>query len=465
LGLSGLPILSTLAHIHQQLAARDVEAAEEALIAAHGQADAFDYEMACADLYMTKCQFDLAVARLNNARRMRALDARVWYALGVCFYHLGQFDEQIAAQRQAVKLNPMAAKAVMRLAAGHLLLGEYAEALALYERAVNIDPEDAELWCGYGTMLQVWGDDAQAVRVYRGALDLNPAFPEAETGLGFALLKNGQWDEGWKRFEGRWKLRPFGAAWDYRPPPVWSGESAELMGRRVLLRCEQGHGDTIQFCRYIPRVQELAYKVWLVGRPSMRRLLAPLEVTFVDEGADWPEHDVMIGLMSLAGVFGTTTENCPPPATLHVEPRAQRARVGVCWHGGSRSNEPLAHADDVRRSIPWEAFAPIAAVTPCVSLQEEDLGGGDWLDTAQVIAGLDLVITVDTAVAHLAATLGVETWMLARRGGCWRWLEHGETTVWYPSMKIYRQPVLSEWGPVIERVVADLKELVDAHEL
>lgn len=439
---------------------RDVQAAEDALYAAHGVADMFDYEMACADTYMTKCQFDLAIARLGNAKAMRPLDARVWYAEGICWYHLGDFDRQIACQRQAVKLWPMLAKAHLRLAAGHLLKGEFPEALALYERAVNLDPDDAELWAGYGTMLQVWGEDEAAVRAFRRAVSLNTNFPEGEAGLGFALLKNGEWLEGWKRFEARWRLRPYGAAWDYKPPPVWSGSADEIVGKRVLLRCEQGHGDTIQFCRYIPMVRERAAEVWLVGRPSMQRLMSGFGVPYICEGEAWPEHDLMIGLMSLAGVFGTTLENCPSPAVLHVEPRKQAARVGVCWHGGARTEEPLAHADDVRRSIVWDVFEPITRVTPCVSLQEEDLGVSDWQDTANIVAGLDLVITVDTAVAHLAATLGVETWMLARRGGCWRWLEHGSDTVWYPAMKIYRQPVLNEWVPVVEQVVRDLGEWV-----
>lgn len=452
--------MTTLTHIHEQIARREVVEAEQSLIDAHGNAPAFDYEMACADLHMALCQFDLAVQRLNNARVMAPLDFRVWYALGVCFYHLGQFDAQIEAQRQAVKLNPMAAKAVMRLASGHLLLGHFAEALALYERAVNIDANDAELWSGYATMLHVMGDDKSAIAHYRRALELNPDFPEAKTGLGFVLLRDGQWEEGWRHFEGRWKLKPFGAPWDFRPPPVWSGHADKLIGKRVLIRCEQGHGDTIQFSRFIPLVKALAAEVWIVGRPSMYRLLAP-EAEFVPEGDPWPEHDLVVGMMTLAGVFGTTVDRCPPPAWLCTAPRKQVARVGVCWHGGARNEEPLAHADDIRRSISWEAFAPITEVVPCISLQEEDLPpGGDWQDTADIIAGLDLVITVDTAVAHLAATLGVETWMLARAGGCWRWLTYGERTVWYPSMRIYRQPALNEWGPVIREVVADLERWV-----
>lgn len=456
--------MTTLAHIHDQIARREIAEAEQALIFAHGNVPAFDYEMACADLHMTLCQFDMALQRLNNARVMAPLDARVFYAMGVAFYHLGQFHEQIEAQRQAVKLNPMAAKAVMRLASGHLLIGHFAEALALYERAVNIDANDAELWSGYATMLHVMGDDKSAIAHYRRALELNSDFPEARTGLGFVLLRDGQWQEGWKHFEGRWKLKPFGAPWDFKPPPVWAGHANELIGKRVVIRCEQGHGDTIQFCRFVPLVQKLAKEVTIVCRPSMRVLMSAFPVPVILEGMPWGEPDMVIGMMTLAGVFGTTVDHCEPPAPLIVRPRKQHSRVGVCWHGGARNEEPLAHADDIRRSIPWETFAPITAVVPCISLQEEDLPpGGDWQDTADIIAGLDLVITVDTAVAHLAATLGVETWSLLRAGGCWRWLSWGERSVWYPAMKLYRQPALNEWGPVITQVVADLEKWADAH--
>jgi hypothetical protein len=195
---------------------------------------------------------------------------------------------------------------------------------------------------------------------------------------------------------------------------------------------------------------------------------APLERLFkrsfpdveviVQERDPMPEHDVLTALMSLPQVFGTTLGNCPPPARFLVEEKDVGARVGVCWHGGAREEEPIANADDKRRSIPVEVFQPIidAAGDRVISLQQEHLGTADWLETAEIVAGLDLVITVDTAMAHLAASLGVETWILLRSGGCWRWLTKGDKTVWYPSARLYRQEALSDWRPVVQRVVADL---------
>jgi hypothetical protein len=235
-----------------------------------------------------------------------------------------------------------------------------------------------------------------------------------------------------------------------------------MRGKSVLLYAEQGYGDTIHFARYVPLVAEIAAKVWLVERPAMRRLSAKLGVDLLEFGAELPEHDIVVSLMSLPRAFGTTLENVPAPAKYVVSPRKVPTRIGVCWHGGSRPDDPMAHVDDLRRSLTWEQFKPIVdACEGAVSLQEEHLGRWgckDWLDTAELVAGLDLVISVDTAILHLAASLGVPTFGLMRASGCWRWLSNGDSTVWYPGMRLFRQPIHGEWGSVVESVVNALGE-------
>ncbi len=233
----------------------------------------------------------------------------------------------------------------------------------------------------------------------------------------------------------------------------------DLTGKTVIVAHEQGYGDTIHFCRYVPLVKALGCDVWLQTEPALERLMQSFGVPVIVRGRDaLPVVDIDTTLMALPETFGTRPDDAPPPARfMVVEPKESGAKVGLCWHGGARHDDPPAHIDDLRRSIPWDQFLPIAEVVPCISLQQEDLDCEDWLDTARVIAGLDLVITVDTAVAHLAGSLGVETLCLLRAGGCFRWLSKGEQTVWYPKMKLYRQPVLAEWAPVIAQIVADLK--------
>ena len=420
-----------------------------------------------AGLQMRKRDFAGALATLDALLPLRPFDHFLHYNRGLVLYELGRFAEAAAAQRNGLKFNFQFAKGWMKLGACHLLSENWAEALACYERAVALEPEDAELHIGMGTMLSLLDADEDAVASYRRALALNPAAPEAEIGLGFALLKCGQWAEGWERFERRWELRPFGAPWDYKPSKPWQGDAAGLQGMRVVLRAEQGFGDTLHFIRYLQMVVGMTADVAVQVPASMLRLVKGMGYETVDVTLS-PERrhqDRDFPLMSLPRVFGTTLESVPPPADFRVKPRRiEGARVGVCWAGGARPEDPPAHADDKRRSIPVEQFQPIidACGGRAISLLQYDLapwGAADWLDTAEIVAGLELVVTVDTAIAHLAGSLGVETWVLLRAGGCWRWLgpSAGDRTPWYPTMRLYRQTALGEWGNVIERVVADLK--------
>jgi hypothetical protein len=253
-----------------------------------------------------------------------------------------------------------------------------------------------------------------------------------------------------------------GHAWDYDPPTLWAGDKKELRGKTVLVLSEQGFGDTIHFARYIPMVAALAAKTYIHAHGSQKTLLQGLGAEVVTDKNNLPEADIQTFLMSLPMVFGTTVENTPPPVPFNIAAVKKGPRVGFCWHGGSRPHDPMAHADDLRRSIPYDVFDRILDVLPkemCVSLQEEHLARYNietWADTCALVAGLDLVISVDTAICHLAATMGVETWTLLRRGGCWRWMSHGETTSWYPTMKLYRQPRLDDWDSVVDRVASDL---------
>ena len=457
----------SLAQARDLLNSGDVLGAETALSRAAVPQDRLGELLALrAGLRMRKRDFAGALATLDALLPLRPFDHFLHYNRGLVLYELGRFAEAAAAQRSGLKFNFQFAKGWMKLGACHLLSENWAEALACYERAVALEPEDAELHIGMGTMLSLLDADEDAVASYRRALALNPAAPEAEIGLGFALLKCGRWVEGWERFERRWELRPFGAPWDYRPVKPWRGVADDLFARRVVLRAEQGFGDTLHFIRYAELVGRAGGAVIVNAPLSLHRLIAGMGLQVFQGECPWSGRLIDLPLMSLPRVFGTTLESVPPPADFRVKPRRiDGARVGVCWSGGARPEDPPAHADDKRRSIPVEQFRPIidACGGQAISLLQYDLkpwGAADWLDTAEIVAGLELVVTVDTAIAHLAGSLGVETWVLLRAAGCWRWLgpNAGDRTPWYPTMRLYRQPVLGEWGPVIERVVADLSQ-------
>jgi hypothetical protein len=241
----------------------------------------------------------------------------------------------------------------------------------------------------------------------------------------------------------------------------------------VLLRSEQGYGDSIHFARYVEPLSRIAGSIVLETQAELARLFSclPAEILVAPKmehqvrALDGIEFDEQTSLMSLPLLFGTTPENVPEPVNLLTGRRDMGSRAGICWAGGPRHEDPQAHAVDVRRSMSEQQIQPITMALndiygPIVALQQDILAGDgvrDWRDTADIIAGLDLVITVDTAVAHLAASLGIETWMLSRRDACWRWGLHGESTSWYPTMRIFRQPRLLDWDSVIRRVVEELR--------
>jgi hypothetical protein len=293
----------------------------------------------------------------------------------------------------------------------------------------------------------------------------------------------GRWEEGWEAFEARWYLtdRPL-AFWQMRTGPLFTGKLADWRGKTVLLRCEQGWGDTIMFSRYIPLVAEVAAEVIVQAPPPVYRLMQRVDGVSRLYGINdvTPLYDYENSLMSLPGMFGTTPDTCPLPTDFKV-PLATKpggflgklpVKVGFCWQGGPRHEDPKAHAIDVRRSLPRESFRELMDIVNqhgalVQSLDYTDVYSmfgdaaqpylPDWLDTAEIVAKLNLVITVDTAVAHLSASMGVETWLLSRFDGCWRWLWNRRDTPWYQSMYIYRQKRLGEWGPVLEQVAHDLK--------
>jgi hypothetical protein len=270
--------------------------------------------------------------------------------------------------------------------------------------------------------------------------------------------------------------------------PPWLGDE-KLAGKTILLHAEQGYGDTLQFCRYSALVAALGARVVLEAPWPLARLLASLDgvVKMVPRGDPLPPFDQHCPLMSLPLAFGTTLATVPAPAQVRVAPERIDAwrqrlagvpglRVGLVWAGSARRTDPDARAIDRRRSITLAHFAPLATVqgVSFVSLQKDEPARqtlapppgmtvidvttelNDFADTAALIGALDLVISVDTAVAHLAGTLGKPVWILTQFDSCWRWLVGRTDSPWYPSARLFRQPVLGDWDAVIGDVVTAL---------
>lgn len=413
-----------------------------------------------------------------EAHTLQPSDPLALLNLGILLYELGQYTDAVVAYRACLHRDRDLAKGWLKLGAAHMMSQAENEAMACYAMGLRLAPNDAECQIGGAVIQSILGYDANSAAHYRRALELTPDYPEAETGLGFIYLRMGDYARGWPHYEARWRLKPAVALETYGGRALWRGKPSELAGKHILLRGEQGFGDSIQFARYIPLVQAAGATVTLQAAPPLQRLfsnLCPLA-----EPREVPDFDIQTSLMTLPFVFGTMPETIPPVIDYFVDPAdiaiwrerltgQPGLKVGVCWHGGSRPEMPQANAVDKRRSIRTDVFAPLTHVPGvlAISLQLEDIPASredmplaDFADTAALITNLDLVITVDTAVAHVAASLGKPTWLLNRLDSCWRWTLQGATSKWYPSIKIYRQKFIGDWDSVISEVRSDLENLV-----
>ena len=357
------------------------------------------------------------------------------------------------------------------------------EAVAAYAEAIRRRPNDANTLTNLGVALTEQGRVALALQVHDAALSVAPGDADVRCNRALALLTAGQFARGFAENEWRWQARsmlPHGV-----PGPCWPGD--DPAGRRVLLHCEGGFGDTLQFVRYAPMLAARGAVVLLRVKKALVRLLRrmPWAEEVVAESDPLPGFDVRCPLLSLPYHFGTTLQTVPADVPYLAVDReraaAWRARlagealtVGLVWAGASRPGMAVAHAMDRRRSLPLAAFAPLGAVAGVrlVSLQAGEARGEarppgldlidpmgkclDFDDTAAIVAGLDLVISVDTAVAHLAGALGKPVWLLSRYDACWRWMHHRRDSPWYPGMRIYRQPAPAAWEPVLDELAADL---------
>ena len=423
---------------------------------------------------------------LQHSIHLNRRNTLTWYLLGVALIELGLFEYACEAERMALAIEPSNYGAWVHLGSAAGLMGNDHIALASFAIAQQLAPEARDVHQALGRAWYCLGNDANAIHHARLAQKFAPeGWAHGEVVEASALLRSGDWLEGWKKFEGRWRLPTPVAPWHYRGQPLYTGDLEGLRGKRVLLRSEQGFGDSIHFARYVEPLSEIASHIILETQTELVRLFAPLpaeivvapkmenQVRMLADNA-LPPWDVQTSLMSLPLLFGTTPDTVPPPTMLDfsegtltignridIPDPPHPNRIGFCWAGGARREEPLANAVDQRRSIPKAHFQRIidAAGERGLSLMQDDLPGcKDFQDTADVMGRCGLVITVDTAIAHLSASLGIETFMLSRFDCCWRWALGATSTPWYPAMRIFPQPALGDWESVIRDVVKALGE-------
>jgi Flp pilus assembly protein TadD len=430
-----------------------------------------------------------AAACYREALRLRPQNWDALNNLGVLLTESGQLTEAQACLAEAVRLRPDEPSGRRNLGAVLTRLGRAGEAETILRETVRMAPTDADAHFNLGAALHDLRRMDEAVASYREALRLRPNHAEVHGNLAYALLLRGEFEEGWREHEWRWRTRHMvGGERDF-PQPRWKGEPLE--GRTVLLHAEQGLGDTLQFCRYASLAGREA-PVVLEVQPSLKRLMGSLAgvAEVIARGEPPPVFDAHAPLLSLPFVLGTTLETVPADIPyLAADPaEAERWRqrlaglgglkVGLVWAGEPKTGYPELAAVDRRRSMALSALAPLFEVpgVSFVSLQKGAAGAQaadaplsdftaeleDFAATAALVDGLDLVITVDTSVAHLAGAMGRQVWLLNRFDTCWRWLETGEDSPWYPTLRQFRQSTPHDWAGVVGRVRAALIQLAEA---
>lgn len=374
-------------------------------------------------------------------------------------------------------------RATLRRAAG---LADGAEADA--RAALALLPNHPAPHHILGNLLLDRGEPAAALAELAHARRLDPANAEIELAEAMALLALGRWQDGWRAFEARWRTAMFQHYPTGLQPPHWDG--SPLRGPLVLV-AEQGFGDGLQFIRYAAAARARADATVVVAQPPLHRLFQRVEGVDHVQGFDapLPPGAMVVGLMSLPGRLHQPDPQ-PVPAYLSAAteevaawqallPEESRPRVGLCWHGMARSDQPLAMQIDRRRSLRFDHVQPLLGLDQFawIALQTDppdDLIDTllpppprpvrDFADTAALMAGLDLVVTVDTAVSHLAGGLGRPTVLLNRFGGCWRWEGEGRTS-WYPTLRVITQRAEERWDDTVARLIRGLRSWQPGHPL
>jgi tetratricopeptide (TPR) repeat protein len=346
-------------------------------------------------------------------------------------------------------------------AAAERAAGRWDRAADLWRAAAEADPGAAEPHHHLGVEFERQGRLAEAEAELRRALTLDAGARSTMQTLALLLLSQGRFAEGFELFEARHDQPNLA-----KPPlpyPEWRGEP--LKGKRLLIWPEQGYGDQIQFARFAPILAAQGAQVTLLCRPGLERLLAGslgVEVLAAAGPVEFPDPDYWVMTVSLAARMGVTLETIPGAPYLRP-PEPPPARTGG-FKVGLVTSGSAAHVNDANRSLPPEAAARLRRLDAAiVELDPARSGARDFADTAAVVAGLDLVISVDTSVAHLAGAMGKPCWTLIPAVATdWRWLREREDSPWYPSMRLYRQARAGDWTAELDRIEVDLARLIDA---
>ena len=426
-------------------------------------------------------RIDAAIARLKEVVALRADHADAQYSLGALLQQQNRPAEAADHFARAVALRPDRPEFRHALGSARHQSGDTAAALAEYDAALALRPDFAEPHGNRALILKDRGDLDGAMAALDQALALKPDQPEVQLNQALIRLSRGEFQEGWRQYEARWGTRQLDPDRRSFAVPLWDGSDGT--GRTILIWAEQGLGDTLQFCRYAPLLAGRGWRVVIEAPAPLTRLLGSLAGTIVRPigGTELPV-DCHCPLMSLPRLFETVEATIPsqmpylaadPAEIEHRRLGADGPKIGLAWSGNPGTLTPAHVLVDTRRSIPLARLAPLLAVPGArfVSLQKDPRedpaafglldpmqSARDFADTAAIVAQLDLVISVDTSVVHLAGAMGKKVWLLNRFDTCWRWLQERDDSPWYPTLRQFRQPVPGDWDSAIAAAALALQK-------
>jgi tetratricopeptide (TPR) repeat protein len=441
--------------------------------------DVADYHANLGEYLRHAGRLEESGVSFRRAIEMRGDDAGFHNGLGVTLIESREIEAAIGEFQTAVGLSGDHAQARNNLAGVLREAGRLDEALAEVKRAIELQPGMFAAYNHLGLVLFDQGKYPEAIEAYLHAIALKPDYAKAHTNLSQAYLVLGDYPRGWEEYEWRVGVASIVGTRKF-DRPRWDGK--EAAGKTIFVHTEQGFGDMIQFVRFVPELIRRGARVILESPAELARIFQGFGEV-LKPGTVIPAHDVHCPLLSLAGIFGVRVESIPAPIPYlkaeaglveqwkrRFDAGDKRMRVGIVWGGRA------THTNDRKRSMKLRQFGPLASVrraafyslqkgaasasTPPPGLVLTDWTSelGDFADTAALVENLDLLITADTAVAHLAGAMGKRVWVLVPKAPDWRWMLEREDSPWYPTMRLFRQKSAGDWDEVFERVREELEK-------
>jgi len=447
------------------------------------------FHCALADRYMADGRFEEAIEHYLAGMKIWPDNADIHFRLGTAYSRTNAYALAAESYERSLSISPGNVLAIGNLGNALTGLGKFDQAIEKFNQALSINPDIAEIYNNRGNTLEWQGRYAEAIESYAHAVSLDPECAAAHWNEALAHLRNGDLEKGWKKFEWRWKATVVQCRTRDFTQPYWQGQES-LQGKTILLHLEQGYGDTIQFCRYAKLVAAQGATVIMESPPPLAPLLKTVEgVHRLIYNEPLSHLDYHCSLMSLPRAFGTNLDTVPADVPyIHSTPEraaywkgrlgdSRLPRVGLVWSGNP------THTNDHNRSLQLSQIVRIADIVSeraqFISLQKNmrpddrrfleerndivHLGDelNDFGDTAGLIANLDLLISVDTSVAHLAGAMGKPVWILLPYLPDWRWLRERQDSPWYPSARLFRQPAVNDWQGAISTLAVELENSLE----